>query len=308
MKRIISVLALVLAMTMVMSVSAFATAEFSVAEEDIPAAITALEAGADRIDLTVTTTPNADYSILLVAGDTLPTVDSAIAYINQANATTTSLDFDVLPKLTSCDEEMTLYIGTNATGENLISVPVTYAEPAPTNDYITSADTSKGTIKIDVATVNSAGMGLANGKAIVSLALDTTAYPNAGAETAGYVASVVDADGAAVADAIVLYSAERKKYVAAIPATVTDYKFEITEDGTANDVIVMYADFTSDKVVNMADYMQFGLVYKDKALSGSVKNALIADLTGDGMVNMADYMQFALKYKDKSPNFPVLTK
>jgi hypothetical protein len=128
MKKIISILALVLAMTMLMSVAAFAAPEFSVAEEDIDAKITALEAGADRIDLTAVTTPDADYSILLVKGDSLPTVDSDIAYINQIKAEAATTDFDVLPLIANCDEEMMLYIGTNATGGNLISIPVTYAE------------------------------------------------------------------------------------------------------------------------------------------------------------------------------------
>ena len=138
MKKILSILALVLAMTMLMSVSAFATAEFSVDEEAAAAeGVTLGTVDADSIAVTVPATAGADYSILLVSGDALPTVDSVIAYINQENATSDAVSFDVLPLLTSCTEEMTLYVGTNATGEELISIPVTYAEPAPTGCNVT---------------------------------------------------------------------------------------------------------------------------------------------------------------------------
>lgn len=136
MKKIISILALVLAITALLSVAAFA-------EDAAPAKTFALGEGADAVieakGLTVTpaadsiavvapATPGADYSILLVSGSALPTSESTIAYINQANAATNAVNFSVLPKLTSCTENMTLYIGSNATGETLIAVPLVYDE------------------------------------------------------------------------------------------------------------------------------------------------------------------------------------
>ncbi len=137
MKKIISLLVLVLALTVAMSVSAFAAKEFALAEGyTAPEGITVTPA-ADRIAVTVPATANADYSVLLVNGSELPTSETGIAYINQVEATGTSVAFNILPKLTSCGDECTIYIGSNAAGAELISIPVTYLEPAPTGCNVT---------------------------------------------------------------------------------------------------------------------------------------------------------------------------
>lgn len=148
MKKIISVIALVLAMTMLMSVSAFAAKSFSVAEDAvIPEGVTVTPA-ADSIAVSVPATNGADYSVLLVSGNTLPTTDSVIAYINQDKPVAVEgeedayeVAFNVLPLMSvadnAADGALTLYVGTNATGEGLITVPVTYAEPAPTGCNVT---------------------------------------------------------------------------------------------------------------------------------------------------------------------------
>lgn len=132
MKKIISLLVIVLALTVAMSVSAFAAKEFALADGyTAPTGVTVTPA-ADSIAVTVPATDDADYSVLLVNGSDLPTSETGIAYINQVQADGNTVTFNVLPKLGSCGAACTLYIGTNATGENLISIPVTYVEPAPT--------------------------------------------------------------------------------------------------------------------------------------------------------------------------------
>ncbi len=135
MKKIISIFALVLAITALMSISAFAAGEFSVAEgttlgEGVTvAASTTFD---DAIDVTVPATAGADYSIVLVTGNELPTDKTTIAYINQTTAAAgaTSVDFDVLPLMDNITDgtELTLYIGTNAAEEGLIAIPMIYTE------------------------------------------------------------------------------------------------------------------------------------------------------------------------------------
>lgn len=311
MKKIISILALVLAMTMVMSVSAFAAKEFGVDEAAAAAeGVTLGTVDADSIEVTVPTTDDADYSILLVKGSTLPTVDSDIAYINQIKADAATETFEVLPLMSvaegTADGNLMLYIGTNATDENLISIPVTYAESAPANDYITSADTSKGTIATDAASVTQSNMGAVCGNAIISLALDTTAYPNAGTATAGYIVKAVNADGTDITGATVYYSKERAKYVALIPSTVTDYKFEVIANGTegavTNDEIVMYGNMNEDSNNNMkqpADLATFKKIYLGSSSSAAISNpkkALLADVTGDGKFAPKDLAEYKKAY------------
>lgn len=156
MKKIISLLVLVFAMTVVMSVSAFAAAEFALAETAVlPEGVTVTPA-ADSIAVSVPATDGADYSILLVSGNALPTSDSVIAYINQAQADGTAVAFDVLPLMSvaenAADGELTLYVGTNATGEDLISIPVTYTEVVVEPEYILGCVTL-GDSDVDISDV-----------------------------------------------------------------------------------------------------------------------------------------------------------
>ena len=190
--------------------------------------------------------------------------------------------------------------------------PVTYAE-AVANDYITSEDTEKATVNADKASVINATMGDAVGNAIVSVALDATAYPAAGAATAGYILKVVNADGTDVTDAVVYYSAERTKYVALVPTTTTDYKFEVlaadTEGATANAVIAKYGNMNEDAagVINAADLLTFRQIVK-KTRVPSKKQALIADVSGDAVVNASDLLQFRKAVKKQTYNFAILNK
>ena len=130
MRTISKVIAMVLALTMLMSVSAFAAPVFGVTGE-LPAGITALEADADSIDVTATATSGKYYGVLLVKGDELPTVDSDILYIDQKTAAAATVAFEVLPIIPDEEGVVTLYVSSNVDGAGLITVPMTYATAAP---------------------------------------------------------------------------------------------------------------------------------------------------------------------------------
>ncbi len=133
MKKIISIFAIVFAITMVMTVSAFATGftADTANATNLPANATVTGA-ADSMAVSIPATAGAEYAIVLVSGDTLPTDGTTIAYINQLTADGDTVDFDVLPLMSvaeqATDGELTLYVGSNVEGFELISIPVTYAE------------------------------------------------------------------------------------------------------------------------------------------------------------------------------------
>ncbi len=291
MKKIISILALVLAMTMLMSVAAFAAPEFSVAEEDIDAKITALEAGADRIDLTAVTTPDADYSILLVKGDSLPTVDSDIAYINQIKAEAATTDFDVLPLIANCDEEMMLYIGTNATGENLISVPVSYAETAPAGPNVIFMD--------GAATV--ATVAAANGVAVAPAGPATVPTPAADALIDRYeFVGWTDADGTTT------YAADDSIAVAAETTLYAKYKMYVDDT-----VELLYGDTSRDGQLKKADANHMVYYFSNqskcnyvddigKSIDSANTTLIFGDLSGDGQLKKADANHLKYYFSNQS--------
>lgn len=238
-----------------------------------------------------------------------------IVYINQQTAAADGTATYSMPLGTRVGDATAVTVFAGATDESAATLlgSVTLASE-PGRDFITAADTTKATIKVDKANVNNDSMGLVKGCNIVSLALNTTAYPNAGGATAGYAVAVVDAEGNAIDGSAIFYSAERAKYVAVIPTTVTDYKFEVLgADAAANDVISKYGNMNEDKAgaINALDLMQFTKIYKktaDSPAATSMKKALIADVTGDGNVNELDLMQFTKAYKKQDYTFNVLTK
>ena len=82
----------------------------------------------DRIAVTFSgATANEHYGIILVDGTGLPTKDTEIYYINQETAASTSVNFNVYPKLPAETKEMTLYISSSEEGADLVSIPVNYA-------------------------------------------------------------------------------------------------------------------------------------------------------------------------------------
>lgn len=141
MKKVISIIALVVAMVMAMSVSAFAAdPAFMVAEDAVIPEGTTVTPAADSIAVETVATAGNYYGILLVAGDALPTVDNAILYIDQATAADVKQVFEVLPIIptTLVDENdepvynlgdpLTLYISSNVAGAELIAIPMVYDE------------------------------------------------------------------------------------------------------------------------------------------------------------------------------------
>lgn len=270
---------------------------------------------ADGVSVAVTGYDNlaaGQYAVAIVpAGETTYT-DDMIYYVNQADEeaiVTILANMLVKEELAAGDYEVR--IGNNANDDLNV---LTFTVAAESNkDYISSTDTSKGTIATNVASVTDASMGAAVGYSIIALALDTTVYPNADTKTPAYSIAVVDANGTAVEGAKVYYSSERAKYVALVPTTVTDYKFEVVADGEANGVITKYGNMNEDAagLFNIADYAQFIKVYKkaaDAVVVSDAKKALIADVSGDGRVNIADYAQFIKAYKKQTYSFAVLTK
>lgn len=127
----LSILALVLAFTMMLSVVSFAAEPaFKVVEREnvtVPET-TEVEAGPNSLTVTTPATKDAYYGVLLINGATLPTVDDNILYIDQKTATGDSVEFTVLPIIPEADltKDLTLYISSNASGEGLITVPVAY--------------------------------------------------------------------------------------------------------------------------------------------------------------------------------------
>ncbi len=85
-------------------------------------------ADSNRIAVTFSdATANEHYGIILVDGTGLPTKDTEIYYINQETAASTSVNFNVYPKLPAETKEMTLYISSSEEGADLVSIPVNYA-------------------------------------------------------------------------------------------------------------------------------------------------------------------------------------
>ena len=82
----------------------------------------------DRLGVTYSAaTAGEDYGVILVEGSSLPTASSAIYYINQDEAASTSIAFDVYPAtIEATKAAMTLYISSSAEGAGLVSVPMAY--------------------------------------------------------------------------------------------------------------------------------------------------------------------------------------
>ncbi len=149
MKKIISIFAIVFALTLVMSVSAFAVGFTS--DTSAYADVTIDHYGEELLmDVTIPTKAGNDYAILLVqvldpanpfpvsyqkANGTTAYAGETIAYINQIEADGETLTFEVATKedrLKADGELVTdyrLYVGSNEEDYTLISIPVTYTPP-----------------------------------------------------------------------------------------------------------------------------------------------------------------------------------
>ena len=96
--------------------------------------------GSDKMAVTFSgATANDYYGVILVEGSDLPTKDTEIFYINQETAASTSVAFNVYPKLPAETKDMTLYISSSAKNAGLVSVPMSYAvnatEATPTPSH-----------------------------------------------------------------------------------------------------------------------------------------------------------------------------
>lgn len=154
-----SILALVLAFTMMLSVVSFAadaTYSFKTDGAATNAENTEVKT-ADNTDSFTVSTATADgnyYGILLVKGDDLPVVDNAILYIDQLTADATTEDFIVKPIVPEVGEKLTLYISSNAADAKLISIPMVYSSDVVTPAYTRGDVNDDGSINlVDVLTV-----------------------------------------------------------------------------------------------------------------------------------------------------------
>ena len=85
-------------------------------------------ANSDRIEVEYTNaTPGNYYGVILVDGTGLPTSDNEICYINQVEAESSTISFNVYPKIPEDTTEMTLYISSSDEDEDLVSFTLYYA-------------------------------------------------------------------------------------------------------------------------------------------------------------------------------------
>ncbi len=177
-------------------------------------------------------------------------------------------------------------------------------------DFITSADTDKGTITSNANSTTAGTAWAFDGYSEeVSVALDATKYPNAGDATSGYTLKVVDANGTEIALASVYYSSERNKYVALIPTDVTGYKFEIVSGGNTNTVIAKYGDvlINTQNAINAADVSVLTRYVKGLASVTDLQK-VTGDLVLDGKVNAGDVSALTRYVKQLSTSLPVTSK
>ena len=125
-----SIIAMVLAFTMMLSVVSYAAPAFKTADGAVIPEGTTVTPAADSIAVETAATAGNYYGILLVEGNALPTVDNAILYINQATAADVKQAFEVLPNMAGLEDgtELTLYISSNVANANLIAIPMVYAD------------------------------------------------------------------------------------------------------------------------------------------------------------------------------------
>ena len=67
------------------------------------------------------------YGVLLIEGSALPTKDTYVYFIDQVDAKSSVVDFNVYPILPDKTTDMTLYISSNAPDEELVKIALNYA-------------------------------------------------------------------------------------------------------------------------------------------------------------------------------------
>ena len=226
-----------------------------------------------------------------------------IVYINQQTAAADGTATYSMPLGTRVGDAAAVTVFAGATDESAATLlgSVTLASE-PDRDFITAADTTKATIGSEVelkknsATITIDGVSM---KSVV-VELNKGIYDKAGNEAAGYILTVVDNDGNAVENAMVLYSPERKKYVALIPTTVTSYKFEVTTEGTANKEFI-YGDINGDKALKTRDATMIKTYLKAGTILTTWDKIIAADVSGDGKVMTRDATMIGTAIKNNTP-------
>ncbi len=90
-------------------------------------------------------TVGAYYGVIMVEGSGLPTKDDAIFYIDQVEATTTTISFNIFPSEITETKEMTLYISSNDEAFDLLPISVSYVCAEETVTPPASGQTVSGT-------------------------------------------------------------------------------------------------------------------------------------------------------------------
>lgn len=264
----------------------------------------------DAVSVTVSGVEAGKESTILVlkgAYTEMPATiaDSDIVYINQMTATDGTATY-TMPFGTRLGdaEAVTVFAGaTNETTATLLgSLTVVNKED---RDFITAADTGKATFAKTVKIVNSRGAaieigGISMNETVVTLNTDT--YKDAGKETAGYALAVVDSEGNAVENALVLYSGQRKKYVVLVPTTVTDYKLEVLSltDGNANGTFT-YGCPSGKTTLAASEYSRINAYLKSGTKGLTTWTQIVAaDVSGDGKIAAVDVSQIKAAIKKKA--------
>ena len=231
--------------------------------------------------------------------------DSDIVYINQQTATDGTATYSMpLGNRASGATAVTVFAGaTDESAATLLGSVTLASEPG--RDFITAADTTKATFAKTVKIVNSRGAaieidGISMNETVVTLNTDT--YKDAGKETAGYILAVVDSEGNAVENALVLYSGQRKKYVVLVPTTVTDYKLEVLSlaDGTANSTFT-YGCPSGKSTLAASEYSRINAYLKSGTKGLTTWTQIVAaDVSGDGKIAAVDVSQIKAAIKKKA--------
>ena len=259
------------------------------------------------------------YAVAVVPEGFIGANDSDIYYVNQADeATIVEIIANMLLKDELEDGNYEVRIGTNATvaeGVNtLTTIPFTVGSTS-TDDFITSADTTKGKITKQNATASDwlfDGMGVR-----ATLNLDATAYPDftqdaKGLYTKNYTVSVVDDNGDPISGVDLYFSPESGKYVALVPSTVTSYKFKVVSGTSTNASLGLYGDANSDNSFKTGDAaiatrLLNGKLTDTKYTDTNIEKLRI-DVNGDGKFTTADNAVMKRILNDKLDVMPVLNK
>lgn len=247
--------------------------------------------------------------------------DDDIVYIYQKTAAADGTATYSMPLGTRVGDAKAVTVFAGATDEVAAARlgSVTLASE-PDRDFITAADTTKAKLIV----TNVATGGLFTGiSSKVSVALDTTAYPNVEDNTEAatkdtyatrpaYTLKVVDTEGNVIESAEIYYSAQANKYYALIPTDITDYKFEVVAGTNSNEAMGLFGDVNADgKIITTDATILAGIINgknKNATFTSSNLRKLRLDFNGDGKLNGTDKTILSGYIAKKHSNIPATTK